>query len=128
MHHPARCVLVGGSGGRDDLRRIGNDNSFWERQANWCVGRRCKSSAAGAAGGKFPADPVCGGSLRQNSIAAVNRLAQEARGCGRLQLGRLRLGQLQLEHRNPCDAVPRLPPDLCHADEGYGTLAGEPRD
>ena len=24
----------------------GNDNSTWERQANWCVGRRCKSSAA----------------------------------------------------------------------------------
>ena len=26
--------------------RAGSDNSIWERQANWCVGRRCKSSAA----------------------------------------------------------------------------------
>ena len=26
--------------------QLGNDNSIWERQANWCVGRRCKSSAA----------------------------------------------------------------------------------
>ena len=33
----------------DQLHRVsrrGNDNSMWERQANWCVGRRCKSSAA----------------------------------------------------------------------------------
>ena len=34
--------------GRPEHRRpmCGNDNPFWERQANWCVGRRCKSSAA----------------------------------------------------------------------------------
>ena len=30
----------------DRLLAVGNDNSIWERQANWCVGRRCKSSAA----------------------------------------------------------------------------------
>ena len=68
-------------------------------------------------------DPVCGGSLRQNSIADINRLAcRRHAAAGDSNVVRLRLAASGLS--TACDAVPGLQPSRssCHADEGFGSL------
>ena len=74
MHHPARGVLVGGSGGRDDLRRISPRRRIWsERWAIVCLAQGLVT---------IPSAPRWGRALRLESPAPFRSRRHAASAAG----------------------------------------------